>query len=114
MNFSRVFNHDTLLSALLLLLQCAAPLAEAQQRLDSIGLFESQTDVGVNPRKGSASYDAAKGEYRMTGGGANMWGPVDAFHFIWKRATGNFAITADVRFIGKGAEDHRKAVVAVR
>jgi Tol biopolymer transport system component len=43
-----------------------------------------------------------------------MWGPMDAFHLVWKRATGNFALTADVHFIGKGTEDHRKAVLAVR
>ncbi len=89
-------------------------VASAQQHSDSIGLFEAHSDVGENPRKGSASYDAATGEYRITGGGANMWGGVDAFHFVWKRATGNFAITADVGFIGKGVEDHRKAVLAVR
>jgi TolB protein len=113
MNFSRLFNQGILLLTILLL-SCAAPLSAAQQHPDSIGLFEAHTDVGDNPRKGTASYDAANGEYRITGGGANMWGKVDAFHFVWKRATGNFAITADVHFIGKGAEAHRKAVLAVR
>ena len=113
MKLSRLFNQGILLLTILLL-SCAAPLSAAQEHPDSIGLFEAHTDLGDNPRKGSASYDAATGEYRITGGGANMWGKVDAFHFVWKRAAGNFAITADVHFIGKGVEDHRKAVVAVR
>src|SRR5258708_30099415 len=86
----------------------------AQSQPGSLGIFDAQGDVGDNPKKGSASFDTASGEYRITGGGSNMWGPADAFHFVWKRITGNFAITADVHFIGKGAEDHRKAVLAVR
>ncbi len=105
--------HTLALVVLPLVLQAASP-AVAQQGQGSVGIFEAHTDVGDNPRKGSASYDAETGEYRVTGGGANMWGAVDAFHFVWKRATGNFAITADVHFIGKGSEDHRKAVLAVR
>jgi len=114
MNFSHVFNRGITGLGILLLLSCAAPLAAAQQHPNSIGLFEAHSDVGDNPRKGSASYDSATGEYRIAGGGANMWGPVDAFHFVWKRITGNFVITADVHFIGKGVEGHRKAVLAVR
>src|SRR5205085_1780088 len=47
-------------------------------------------------------------------GGSNMWGPTDAFHFVWKRMTGNFTISAEIHFIGQGSEDHRKAVLAVR
>ena len=69
--------HSFALAILALLLQIM-PLAAAQQRADSIGIFDAHGDVGDNPRKGSASYDAATGEYRVTGGGANMWGPVDA------------------------------------
>src|SRR3989454_242360 len=113
MNFSRVLTQAILLLTIPLL-PCGGPQAEAQKRSDSIGLFEAHSDVGDNPRKGSASYDAATGQYRITGGGANMWGAVDALHFVWKRATGNFAITADVHFVGKGVEGHRKAVLAVR
>jgi len=88
--------------------------ASAQPGADALGIFESHSDVGENPRAGSAVYDAASGEYRITGGGANLWGPVDAFQFVWKRATGNFRLTADVRFLGAGKEEHRKALLMVR
>jgi hypothetical protein len=98
----------------LLLLSLTTTAALAQQASAGIGLFEDHGDVGQNPRKGSSSFDAAKGEYRVTGGGANMWGAADAFHFVWKRMSGNFALTADVQFVGKGVEDHRKAVLIVR
>ena len=114
MNLLHILRQHVVVLAITLLLASASPWTAAQQRSASIGLFDAHGDVGDNPRPGSAAYDAAKGEYRITGGGANMWGPVDAFHFAWKRVSGNFAITADVQFIGKGVEDHRKAVLAVR
>src|SRR5436190_236160 len=102
------------LFVVLLPLSFGAYVAEAQQTTNSIGIFESHGDVGDSPKEGSVSYDAANREYRITGGGANMWGTLDAFHFVSKRMSGNFAITADVRFIGKGVEEHRKAVLVVR
>ena len=79
-----------------------------------MGIFEAHSDVGDNPKAGSAAYDTASREYRITGGGANLWGPTDAFHFVWKRMTGDFSITADVRFVGTGKEEHRKALLMVR
>jgi len=100
--------------AVLLTAVCWNTFAPAQARPDVIGLFETQSDVGENPRAGSAAFDAASGEYRITGGGANLWGPADAFHFVWKRMTGNFRLTADVRVIGAGKEEHRKALLMVR
>jgi len=79
-----------------------------------IGIFEKHADVGETPKAGSLEYDAVAGEYRVTGGGANIWASVDAFQFAWKRVSGDVTITADVRFIGTGAVDHRKAVLMIR
>ncbi|MGB7760859.1 MAG: hypothetical protein WBL61_13580 [Bryobacteraceae bacterium] len=79
-----------------------------------LGVFESQQDVGVNPMPGAATYDAASAEYRITGGGANIWAAADAFHFVWMRVTGDFDFSADVQFVGAGAVAHRKAVLMVR
>ena len=84
----------------------------AQPGNSAPGIFESQQDVGANLMPGAAAYDAATGEYRVIGGGGNIWG--DAFHFVWKRFTGDFDFTADVQFVGKGAVAHRKAVLMVR
>jgi hypothetical protein len=78
------------------------------------GIFESNTDVGVTPQKGSIAYDDAKGEYRITGGGANIWAAADAFQFLWKRVSGDMSLTADVHFEGAGAVGHRKAVLMIR
>ena len=80
----------------------------------SMGLFESESDVGVTPKQGSAKLDAAAKEYLVTGGGENIWKDADAFHFVWVKLSGNAALTADLHFIGTGAVAHRKAALMFR
>ncbi|MBI1788838.1 MAG: hypothetical protein HYR60_14965, partial [Acidobacteria bacterium] len=91
----------------ILALAFAAPLA-AQD-----AIFESSTDVGETPARGSYTVDQT-GHYRVAGGGANIWAGVDAFHFVWKKLSGDMALTADVEFVGAGAVAHRKAVLMIR
>jgi hypothetical protein len=50
----------------------------------------------------------------VTGSGDNMWAARDAFHFVWKKAAGDLALTADVSFPGSGKEAHRKACLLIR
>lgn len=78
-----------------------------------LGVFTNSGDVGEPALKGSAAYTASNGQYRITGSGANIWATQDQFHFVWKEMTGNFAISATLRFLGQGA-DHRKAGIMVR
>ena len=52
--------------------------------------------------------------YTVTGSGENMWQARDAFHFVWKQASGDLAVTADVSFPAAGTEPHRKACVMIR
>ncbi len=59
-------------------------------------------------------YNTTASEYRIAGGGANIWASTDAFHFVWKRLSGDVTLTADVQFSGVGAAAHRKAVLMVR
>src|SRR5215831_14701565 len=77
-------------------------------------LFDLKGDIGTTPKTGSIEFDAATGEYKLTGGGANIWGTEDAGYFTWKRISGDVTLTADIRFIGTGAVGHRKAVLMVR
>src|SRR2546423_1452246 len=91
---------------------CAAALAAAQPPQGN--LFDVKGDLGITPKTGSLEFDAASGEYKVTGGGANIWATEDAGFFTWKRLSGDVTLTADVRFIGAGAVAHRKAVLMVR
>ncbi len=93
----------------LLALTISVPLFAA-----AFGLFDSHGDIGITPKKGDAVYDSQTGEYRITGGGANMWLKTDAFQFVYKQISGDATLTADVRFIGKGVEAHRKAALMIR
>ncbi len=104
----------------LLLIGCCALflLTGAAERVRSpqalLGDFEGQSDVGINPKAGSASFDSALEEYSVIGGGENIWGSSDAFHFVWRRVAADVTLTAYVKLQGTGGNPHRKAGLMVR
>ena len=79
-----------------------------------LGIFEDHADVGTVLHAGSVEYDASKRAYTIAGSGENMWFATDAFQFVWKKMSGDVALTADIAFIGSGGEAHRKAVLMIR
>ena len=79
-----------------------------------LGIFEHHSDIGITPLKGKVHYDPADERYTVTGGGANMWLKTDAFHFVYKKMSGDLSLTADVQFVGEGVEQHRKAALIIR
>lgn len=81
---------------------------------NDLGIFTNQGSVGQTPPGVKAQYDAVKGEYEITGGGANVWGTTDAFYFLWRKASGDMTLTADVRWVGTSNAEHRKAVLMIR
>jgi TolB protein len=50
----------------------------------------------------------------VSGSGENMWLGTDAFHFVWKKASGDVSLTADISFANSGGNAHKKAVLMVR
>jgi len=83
----------------------------------AVGQFEGQGDVGDACDigiPGSASFDAAKNEYRITASGYNMWFNKDAFYFLYNKLDGDLVMVADINFVGKGKVPHRKAGWIVR
>jgi hypothetical protein len=91
-----------------------ALVAASQTQTNDLGIFTNQGSVGPTPPGGIAHYDPAKGEYRITGGGANVWGTADAFYFVWKKASGDMTLSADVQWVGTSSAEHRKAVLMIR
>jgi len=81
---------------------------------NDLGIFTSEGSVGQTPPGVKAQYDRAKGKYRITGGGANVWGTADAFYFVWKKASGDMTLTADVQWVGTSSAEHRKALLMIR
>jgi TolB protein len=100
------------LGALLIVMALGAVLALPQT--NALGIFTNEGSVGQTPPGCQARYDASKGEYRITGGGANMWAASDAFYFVWKKVSGDVTLTADIQWVGTSAAEHRKAVLIVR
>ena len=80
----------------------------------SLGQFERHGDIGDVRKAGYVKYDTAQKSYLIAGGGENMWFNNDALHFLWKRASGDISLAADVRWIGSGGNPHRKACLLIR
>src|ERR1700759_1096008 len=89
-------------------------LAQSGQR--ALGVFEDQTDVGAVVPPGVATFDAGNGVYTIAAAGANLWGTVDAFHFVWKKVSGDISLTADMAFPSTtgNPSPHRKAALMFR
>ncbi|MGB6596882.1 MAG: hypothetical protein WBE70_07145 [Candidatus Acidiferrum sp.] len=81
---------------------------------NDLGIFTNEGSVGATPPGCKAHYDPAKGEYTITGGGANMWAATDAFYFVWKKVSGDVSLSADIQWVGTSAAEHRKAVLILR
>ncbi|HEY1220868.1 MAG: hypothetical protein ABSE42_21290 [Bryobacteraceae bacterium] len=94
-------------------LAASATVAAQQSVSGAPGIFAGSNDVGVTKR-GSTVYDPASGSYRVTGGGADMWGGADAFHFSWIRLSGDATLTADVHLPAGGVPPLEKAVLIFR
>jgi TolB protein len=85
--------------------------AFASAQTENLGIFTNSVDVGGPSLKGSVEF--SNGQYRITGSGANIWATQDQFRYVWREMTGNFTVTATMRFLGQGNE-HRKAGIMVR
>lgn len=48
----------------------------------ALGIFQKSADVGKVSHAGLAKYDAGAKAHTITGGGANIWGSEDAFHYV--------------------------------
>jgi hypothetical protein len=93
-----------------------AVLTPHAARAQSVGIFESQSDVGSITPPGTSVYDPATGTYTLTSAGANLWGTTDAFHYLWKKASGDLTLTADIDFPYSAGDHnpHRKAILIFR
>ena len=80
----------------------------------STGIFEGSQDVGAVLHPGSVQFDEEIGLYTVAGSGKNMWAREDAFYYVWKKASGDLSLTADIVFPNSGKDPHRKACLVIR
>jgi hypothetical protein len=79
-----------------------------------IGAFEGQSDIGSALVPGSASYDAATGQYTINSAGYNVWYTRDEFRYLWKKMSGDVSLAADITFPDPKGFGDRKAVLIIR
>ena len=79
-----------------------------------IGIFDAQSDVGSPLVPGSASYDAATGQYTIHSAGYNIWYNRDEFRYLWKRMSGDASLAADINYPDPNGYGDRKAVLMIR
>lgn len=88
----------------------------APKSAPSLGIFRGQSDIGTTG--GSASYDPARKVYDIVSSGANTWYHVDHFNYLWKRASGDLALTARISFPAHryrhDPNPHRKGLLMFR
>lgn len=79
-----------------------------------IGVFALNSDIGMPKLMGSSTYDKTSKVYTLRGSGYNIWFDRDEFQFLYKELDGDFTLTADFEFDGKGVDPHRKVGWMVR
>ncbi len=95
-----------------LLLICMLTINALAQ--ESVGIFNFNKDIGSPKLAGSASYDPDSQTYSLTGSGYNIWFERDEFHYLYNKLKGDFILTANFAFEGKGTNAHRKIGWMVR
>lgn len=92
----------------------AAKSSHVPLGLAPIGLFDGQSDIGSPHISGDARYDEATGNYTINSGGYNTVYTRDQFRYLWKKASGDVSLTADISFPNPHGYDGRKAVLVIR
>ncbi|AOW19628.1 TolB family protein [Urechidicola croceus] len=80
----------------------------------SLGVFENHSDIGKVKHAGNVVYNESDDSYTISGGGTNMWYANDELHYVWKKMSGDVSIAADINFVSKGGDPHRKACLIIR
>jgi hypothetical protein len=98
--------------ASLAILAVTTTVATAQTQ--PLGIFTDHQDVGTVLHPGSAQFNGAQQTYTVSGSGENMWFGLDDFHYVWKKVSGDVALTADIALVGTTGNPHRKAFLMIR
>ncbi len=110
----RIFRTFTMVAILSCVVAGMGRSVSAQSAAAPVGIFENHSDVGTVLHAGSVEYDASKGTYTISGSGNNMWLAEDDFQFVWKKISGDVTLTADISFLTKTGNEHKKAALILR
>lgn len=92
----------------------ALPVHDVVAQSMAAGDFGLHADIGNPKVKGSTTYNASDQSYEIKGGGYNVWFNRDEFHYAYRKISGDFMLTANVKLLGEGKDPHRKIGWMVR
>ena len=98
----------------LLLLAIALLITVFAMSQKSANPLTNHIDIGNPKLKGETIFNAADQSYKLKGGGYNIWNNRDEFHYAYTMLKGDFMLTANVKLLGVGKEEHRKIGWMVR
>lgn len=76
----------------------ASSVALYEPVVNSVPSPWTSDDVGAPISAGTADYSAADGSFYLDGGGADVFGANDQFHYVYQTLNGDGSITARVRY----------------
>lgn len=79
-----------------------------------VGSFDATTDVGKPKLSGETRFDSGDQTYHLKGAGYNIWFGRDEFQYAHRKIKGDFILTGDFSFVGKGTDPHRKVGWMIR
>jgi TolB protein len=74
----------------------------------------SSVAIGNPELKGNTIYNNELQTFTLKGAGENMWFDYDQFWFVFQQIKGDFIFSANVEFVGEGANPHRKVGLMAR
>ena len=89
-----------------------ATMVSAQK--NNLGVFTNSEDIGKPKNTGSSTYDTNTQTYTLKGAGYNIWFNRDEFHYLYKKISGDFVLTANFEFAAGKGNSHRKIGWMVR
>ncbi|HEX5553676.1 MAG TPA: hypothetical protein VFX43_10555 [Chitinophagaceae bacterium] len=99
---------------LFLLLLISLFIVISSHAQDSLGIFPFSRDIGEPAMKGSAQYDNDTQVYTVKGGGYDVWYNRDEFHYLWKKMSDDFILTATFKLAGEGGNPQLKTGWMIR
>jgi regulation of enolase protein 1 (concanavalin A-like superfamily) len=103
-------HHGLGVSALVL---CSLAVPSLYAQSSAVPSPWSARDVGSPTPAGSSSYDSTSGTFTEDGGGSDIWGTSDKFHFVYQAVSGNVDIVARVDSITQ-ADQWSKSGLMIR
>ena len=96
------FRPHSLPPALVLVFCLLASVFSVARAAENLGLFTGRSDLGELKRPGTFAHDATAGTYTLGSAGLNMWARRDDHLFVWKKMTGDVALSAEIDFLTGG------------